>query len=69
MCLSFFDNGTLIKLSDSEKPDLFMLFSQRKTSKLTIFVLQTYATLRVIKWEIENYTKTSSFAVYHAIIE
>ena len=23
MCLSFFDNGTLIKLSDSEKPDLF----------------------------------------------
>ena len=49
MCLSFLDNGTLIKLSDSEKQDLFMLFSQRKASKLTIFVLQTYATLRVIK--------------------
>ena len=49
MCLSFFDNGTLIKFSDSEKPDLFMLFSQRKTSKLTMFVLQTYAKLREIK--------------------
>ena len=49
MCLSFFDNGILIKSSDSEKPDLLMLFSQRKTSKLTIFVLQTYATLRSIK--------------------
>ena len=49
MCLSFFDNGILIKLSDSEKPDLLMLFSQRKTSKLTMFVLQTYATLRSIK--------------------
>ena len=49
MCLSFFDNGILIKLSDSEKPDLLMLFFQRKTSKLTMFVLQTYATLRSVK--------------------
>ena len=47
--LSLHSLQTLIKLSDSEKPDLFMLFSQRRTSKLTIFVLQTYTTLREIK--------------------
>ena len=68
--LAFFYNRILIKLADSEKPDLLMLFSQRKTSQLSMFVLQTYsATLRAIKWEIENYTTKSSFAVYHAIIE